>query len=66
MNIEHFLNLCEVANSPTGYADSLILVYLDNHNVQGPYFSESDQYAAFDNAVASRRPFTFQTWAFKG
>jgi len=66
MKLETFLNLCAIANDPKEHADSLILVYTDNCSVQGPYFNESDQYSAYDRAVASNRPFTFQSWAFKG
>ena len=66
MSLETFLNLMKIANSPTEYADSLILVYTDNHSVFGPYFGEHAQCTAYDKAIASGRPFNFNTWAHKG
>ena len=66
MKLNSFLNVCAIANNPAEYADSLILVYKDNYQVVGPIFSESDQYAAYDKAVATGRPFTFQLWMHKG
>ena len=66
MDLESFLNLMKIANNPKSYSDSLILVYTDNHSVFGPYFGESAQCGAYDNAMASRRLFTFHTWAHKG
>jgi len=66
MKLNEFLNACSIANSPTEYADSLILVYTDNCQVMGPFFGESAQFAAYDNAIATGRPFTFNTWAHKG
>ena len=66
MKLNSFLNVCNIANNPNEYADSVILVYTDNCQVVGPFFSESDQYAAYDKAVATGRPFTFNAWAHKG
>ena len=66
MTLESFLNVMRIANDPKEYADSLILVYTDNHSVFGPYFGEADQCKAYDKAIATARPFTFNTWAHKG
>jgi len=66
MKLNSFLNVCEIANDPAEHADSIILVYTDTCQVIGPFFSESDQYAAYDKAVSTGRPFTFDTWAHKG
>lgn len=66
MDLRDFLNVTQIANSPAEYADSLILVYTDTCAVFGPYFGETAQFAAFDNAVKTGRPFKFKTWAHKG
>lgn len=66
MELESFLNLMRVANDPKSYSDSLILVYLDNHSVFGPFFGEHAQCGAYDKASASGRAFIFNTWAHKG
>ncbi len=66
MELESFLNLMKIANSPKSYADSLILVYLDNCDVRGPFFGESTQCGAYDNAIGTGRPFKFSTWSHKG
>ena len=66
MKLNSFLNVCNIANNPNEYADSVILVYTDNCQVVGPFFSESDQYGAYDKAIATGRPFTFNAWSHKG
>ena len=66
MNIASFLNVCEIANDPAEYADSIILIYTDLCQVTGPYFGESAQFAAYDRAIATGRPFTVTAWAHKG
>jgi len=66
MKLNSFLNVASIANDPKEYSDSLILVYTDTCQVLGPYFGESAQYAAFDKAMATGRPFTFNAWAHKG
>ena len=66
MKLNSFLNVCNVANNPAEYTDSIILVYIDTCQVVGPFFSESDQYAAYDKAVSTGRSFTFNVWAHKG
>jgi len=66
MKINPFLNVCKIANDPAEYADSVVLVYTDTCQVMGPYFGESDQFTAYDKAVSTGRPFTFNTWAHKG
>lgn len=66
MRVETFLNLTKTANDPKEYADSLIMIYLDNCDVRGPYFGESCQFEAFDMAVNTGRPFKFILWSHKG
>lgn len=66
MTLNSFLNVCEIANDPKEYADSVILIYTDTCQVMGPFFGESAQYAAYDKAVATGRPFKFTAWAHKG
>jgi hypothetical protein len=66
MDLQAFLNVMAIANAPKSCADSLILVYLDNCDVRGPFFGESAQCGAYDNAIATGRPFKFSTWAHKG
>lgn len=66
MDLKSFLNVCEIANNPKEYSDSVILIYTDTCQVMGPFFGESDQYAAFDKAILTGRPFKFSTWAHKG
>ena len=66
MKLNAFLNTCTIANNPTEYSDSIVLVYTDTCQVSGPYFGESTQFAAYDKAIATGRPFTFNAWAHKG
>jgi len=66
MKLNEFLNVCSIANDPKEYADSVILVYTDSCQVLGPYFGESAQFAAYDKAMATGRPFTFNSWSHKG
>lgn len=66
MELRAFLNVMAIANDPVRYADSLILVYTDTCSVFGPYFGEDAQCAAYDAAIKTGRPFTFNTWAHKG
>jgi hypothetical protein len=66
MTLTSFLNVCKIANDPAEYTDSIILIYTDLCQVTGPYFGESAQYAAYDKAVATGRPFKVSLWAHKG
>ena len=66
MKLNSFLNVASIANDSKEYSDSLILVYTDTCQVLGPFFGESAQYAAFDKAMETGRPFTFNAWAHKG
>lgn len=66
MDLHAFFNVAKIANDPAEYADSLILVYKDTCDVMGPYFGENAQFAAFDKASATGRPFMFKTWSHKG
>ena len=66
MKLETFLNVASIANDHKEHADSLILVYTDTCQVSGPFFGESTQFAAYDKAIATARPFTFNAWAHKG
>jgi len=66
MKLNAFLNTCTIANDHAEHSDSIILVYTDTCQVMGPYFGESAQFAAYDKAIATGRPFTFNVWAHKG
>ena len=62
MKLADFFARAEIANDNNNYADSLILVYTDSCTVIGPFVGEDAQFEAYDKAIESGLPFTFQTW----
>ena len=62
MKLSHFIAHAEIANDAFEYADSLILIYTDTCDTRGPFVGESEQFEAYDRAVATGRPFKFNTW----
>jgi len=61
MDRKTFENLCDVVQA-SDIVNSLILIYTDTHDVRGPFLDQQQRSAAYERALSTGRPFTFQTW----